>query len=182
MWETRGQDWAVDFLRRGLEQGRLAHAYLLVGPEGVGKATLAKDLARAVNCDEDAPPCGQCRSCRRIAEGKHPDIMVVSLSDRQDDGERRGRAAEARAPRDIKIDQIREMQRWVALKPFEGRYRVFIVDGAENLNAESANALLKTLEEPPPQVLLILLATDERRLPATVVSRCQRLELWASVS
>ncbi len=168
MWQAVGQDRAVSLLQCGLEKGTLAHAYLLVGPSHVGKMTLALNLAQAVNCAAAEPPCGECPSCRKIALGKHADVRVIGLTEN---------SAEARSRVEIGIDQIREVQHSTNLPPFEGRSRVFIIDGAEQLSTEAANCLLKTLEEPAGRVIFILLTTSDRLLPATVVSRCQRLEL-----
>ena len=131
--------------------------------------TLALDLARAVNCLEDERPCGECTQCRRIARGLHADVQVVGL---ETDGSGEGRSRVA-----IGIDQVREVQRDVSLMPYEGRCRVFIFDGVEHLSDEAANSLLKTLEEPPKQVLLILLASDAGALLPTITSRCQVLAL-----
>ena len=169
MWRTFGHDKAVNLLQRSLAEGRLSHAYLLAGPHQVGKMTLAIDLAQVVNCLEDDKPCGRCGQCDRIARGLHADVQVVGLAAKEP-GNGRSRVA-------ISIDQVREVQRESSLKPYEGKYRVFIFDGAEHLSDEAANSLLKTLEEPPDQVLLLLLTSDAASLPATVVSRCQLLEL-----
>ena len=169
MWRTVGQERALNILQRGLREGRLSHAYLIVGPPNVGKMTLALDLARAVNCLADDSPCGECNQCRRIAAGLHPDVEIVGLED-QAAGDGRGRVA-------IGIDQVREVQRGAALKPYEGRYRVFIFDGAQHLSEEAANALLKLLEEPPDQVVLVLLAQDVDGLLSTLLSRCSKLQL-----
>ncbi len=168
MWQVYGQDRAVSLLQRSLERGTLAHAYLLVGHPHVGKMTLALHLAQAVNCEAAESPCGDCASCRKIALGKHSDVQVIGLT---------GSTAETRSRAEIGIDRIREMQHSASLPPFEGRSRVFIIDGAEQLSTEAANCLLKTLEEPVERVLFILLTTSDKLLPATVVSRCQRLEL-----
>lgn len=169
MWRTFGHDKAVNLLKRSLAEGRLSHAYLLAGPHQVGKMTLALDIAQAVNCLEDDKPCKHCGQCDRIARGLHADVQVVGLASRGP-GDGRSRVS-------ISIDQVREVQREASLKPYEGKYRVFIFDGAELLSDEAANSLLKTLEEPPAQVLLLLLTSDTASLPATVVSRCQLLEL-----
>jgi DNA polymerase-3 subunit delta' len=133
--------------------------------------TLALNLAQALNCEEDGTPCGQCISCQKIVSGRHADVQIVGLTGN-------GNLAEGKLRAEIGIDQIREIQHSTSLPPFEGKYRVIIVEGAELLSTEAANCLLKTLEEPVGDVLFILLTTNERLLPATVVSRCQRLELF----
>jgi len=171
MWDVVGQERALSLLQRSLEAGSLSHAYLLAGPAHVGKMTLAMDLARAVNCEGAEPPCGECASCRRIAEGKHADIQVIDL------GGGNGDSAESESRVKISVEQIEQMQHSAFLPPFEGRCKVFILDGAESLSIGAANRLLKTLEEPVGGVVFILLTVNERLLPATIVSRCQRIEL-----
>ena len=167
MWNTFGHDKAVTYLQCSLATGRMSHAYLLSGRAGVGKMTLALDLARALNCTDESPPCGRCDQCSRVDRSLHADVRVVGL-ETQDSG--RQRAA-------ISIDQVREVQREASLRPFEGRHRVLIFDGAEHMSEEAANCLLKTLEEPPDQVVLLLLTCDYDDLLPTIVSRCQLLEL-----
>ena len=169
MWRTVGHDRAVNALQRGLEEGRVSHAYLLAGPRQVGKMTLALDLAQALNCLGERRPCGECGQCHRISRGLHADVQVVGLES-NGSGDGRSRVS-------ISIDQVREVQRDANLKPYEGRYRIFIFDGAEHLSEEAANSLLKTLEEPPDQVVLLLLAADAAALLPTIISRCQLLEL-----
>jgi DNA polymerase-3 subunit delta' len=169
VWQIVGQSRAVSLLQRSLEQGAVSHAYLLVGPPHVGKMTLALDLARLVNCQGDEPPCGSCDACRKISSGNHADVQVIGLDSIGSSNDK---------PRiEIGIDQVREIQHSSNLPPFEGRHKVFIIDGAELMSTEAANCLLKTLEEPSAGVLFILLAANESVLPDTVVSRCQRLEL-----
>ena len=161
MWQVIGQDKVLSLLDYSLKSGAVAHAYLVAGPRHVGKGTLAINLAQALNCDESEAPCGECRSCRRILEGKHADVTTIGLDSRME----------------ISIDDIRELQRLASLPPYEGKCKVFIIDEAEYLSTEAANSLLKILEEPPPRVVWLLLAAEERRLLPTIVSRCQRLEL-----
>jgi DNA polymerase-3 subunit delta' len=132
--------------------------------------TLALNLAQAVNCAAAEPPCGMCASCQKIISAKHADVQIIGLVNDAS-------SAEAKPRAEIGIDQIRQLQHSSSLPPFEGKYKVFIIDGAEFLSIEAANCLLKTLEEPVGKVIFILLTTDERLLPATVISRCQRLEL-----
>jgi DNA polymerase-3 subunit delta' len=161
MWQVIGQDKLLSLLDYGLKTDAIAHAYLLVGPRHVGKRTLAVNLAQALNCDGPELPCGQCRSCQRIREGKHADVTPIGVDSRTEIG----------------IDDIRGLQRSANLPPYEGKCKVFIIDEAEYLSTEAANALLKILEEPPPRVVWLLLAADEERLLPTIISRCQRLEL-----
>ena len=272
MWQVYGQDHIIRQLDAGLKTGRLAHAYLLVGPPHVGKMALALNLAQAVNClgsrsgtgteasgiaavgiaavemggpemdgglfggapdglpaaaansapdslsaglpadvsvvvPADVPagvssgvssgvpvdaladvpagvpvgaladvssgvpvdaPCGNCIQCRRIAEGLHADLKVIGVGTGEDEGQSR---------RDIRIDQIREIESFLNLTAYEGSYKVVILDGAELLNTAAANALLKTLEEPPVNVLLLLLTSNEDALLSTIKSRCRFLYL-----
>ncbi len=168
MWDVPGQEALVKQLDRALREGRIPHAYLLVGPPQVGQTTLAQNIAQAVNClAEKDRPCHQCNQCRRIAAGKHADVTVIALGNKDGEGPRK----------EISIQEVRQLQQQASLMPYEGRWRVFIIDGAERMSEEAANALLKTLEEPPPQVLFLLLTAQEEAVLPTVRSRCQRLEL-----
>jgi DNA polymerase-3 subunit delta' len=161
-WDIVGHDWAVTLLKQGLATGRVAHAYLLCGPPQIGKTRLAVRLAQALNCTQPNAPCGLCTSCLKIARQAHPDVRLIV-------GEGAGDS--------IKIDQVRALQHDAVLAPYEGGYRVFILRQIDRATTEAANCLLKTLEEPPAQVVLILTAVHAEALPATVVSRCQRLDL-----
>jgi len=154
-----GQERAIRLLQQGLKSGRTAHAYLFTGPEGVGKRAVALALAQALNCqhgDAVEEGCGVCLSCRKIAKGLHPDVQVI----------------EPAGPT-LKIEQVRELEADAALGPYEGKRKVFVVDGAEKMTEQAANALLKTLEEPPGRTVLVLLSTATSALPLTIVSRCQ---------
>ena len=161
MWQVIGQDKVLSLLDYSLKNNAIAHAYLIVGPRHVGKGTLASNLAQALNCDGPELPCGQCRSCQRILEGKHADITPIGLDSKTEIG----------------IDDIRGLQRIANLPPYEGKYKVFIIDDAEYLSTEAANSLLKILEEPPQSVVWLLLVAEEEHLLPTIISRCQRLEL-----
>jgi DNA polymerase-3 subunit delta' len=161
MWQVIGQDKILSLLDYSLRTDAIAHAYLLVGPRHVGKGTLAINLAQALNCNGPELPCGQCRSCQRILEGKHADVTPIGLDSKTEIG----------------IDDIRGLQRLANLPPYEGKCKVFIIDDAEYLSTEAANSLLKILEEPPQGVVWLLLAAEEEHLLPTIVSRCQRLEL-----
>ena len=167
MWQVIGQARAVSLLQQSLKAGTLAHAYLLVGPQHVGKMTLAINLAQALNCEATERPCLECKSCKKIAAGTHADVRVIGLAQNDDE-------AEAKL---ISIDQIKEILHSANLPPFEGKHKLFIIDGAELLSTEAGNCLLKTLEEPVEKVTFILLTTNEKLLLSTVISRCQRLEL-----
>ena len=177
MFRTVGHDKAVKALTRAIDSDRIAHAYLIAGPPQIGKMTLAMDIARAVNCvadeqpnmfgETEPKPCNTCGPCDRITRGKHTDVRVVSL----------GQDSRGRTQTLISIDQVREVQREASLRPSEGKYRVFIFDRAEYLSQGAATALLKTLEEPPDQVIFILAATDSDRLLPTISSRCQTFRL-----
>ncbi len=168
MWQIIGQERAVSLLRQALETNQLSHAYLFAGPPHVGKMTLALNMAQALNCQGWERPCGRCASCQKIAAGTHADVQIIGLATDADD---------VKKPTEISIDQIGAMQHSASLPPFEGQTRVFIIDGAETLSTEAANRLLKTLEEPESGVVFILLTSNEKLVPGTVVSRCQRVEL-----
>jgi len=147
----------------------MAHAYLLVGPPHVGKMTLAISIAQALNCLQGpGEPCGECSQCARISQGQHADVRIVGIGPSQEDGPTRTV---------IGIADVKEVLKQVYLNPYEGRRSVVIFDGAESMSEEAANALLKTLEEPPDQVTILLLTTNEDYLLSTIRSRCRCLTL-----
>lgn len=159
--EIIGQELAVDLLKKAIEERRLAHAYLFIGPEGTGKSLLATIFAKALNCERGAvEPCGECVSCKKIEGGIHPDVVVLSPE---------GKSSQ------IGIDPIRRIEGTMSLKPYEGRTKVFVIDGADKMTEEAANSLLKTLEEPPKDTVLLLLASNMFKLQPTIVSRCQKV-------
>ncbi len=172
-WNLIGHEWAVDHLQRALASGRAGHAYLISGPQNVGKTTLALRLAQVLNCETNGnTPCGICRSCRRIERGNFPDVRIGGLA-AQAAGQKPSESIKNR----LGIDTIREWQADIALRPYEGRRRVFILHDAETLTDQASNALLKTLEEPPPFATLLLVAHGAGDLMATITSRCHTLKL-----
>jgi DNA polymerase-3 subunit delta' len=161
-WSLIGNARALNILQRSLESDRAQQAYLLAGPEQTGRATAAMLLAQALNCTADDRPCEECGQCRRIAAGIHSDVQTVTVEISED----------GPARRDISVEQLREVEQSIALAPYEGRRRVIIVAPAELMNASAQNAFLKSLEEPPPHVVFILITVDTDRLLETVRSRC----------
>jgi len=162
-----GHDWVVRLLSNSVAHGRIGHAYLFTGPEQIGKMTLARTLAQALNCEAapDERPCGRCRACRLTAEDKHPDVRVVlpEISER-------GTAA-------IKIDAIRRLQQDLSLSAYEGRFKVALLRRFDAANASAANAFLKTLEEPPTNVILLLTASASDSVLPTINSRCRTVTM-----
>ncbi len=172
-WGITGHEWAVAYLRRSLASGRGAHAYLFAGPPNIGKTRLAQRLAQALVCETDGPdPCLVCRACRRTVKGNHPDVRAVSL-----ETQAANEKADAAKSKELKIATVREWQRDIDLRPFEAARRVFILNDAHSLTDQAANAMLKTLEEPPSYAVLILVAHGAGDLLPTVVSRCRVVRL-----
>lgn len=157
-----GHDWAVEVLSGAIEHDRVGHAYLITGPAQVGKTTLAKIFAQALNCEHaDARPCGRCRQCMLMRAERHPDVRFLEPE------------VSGRGKLSIKIDAIRDLQRGLQLAAYEGRFKVVIVRGFDAANRNAANAFLKTLEEPPSNTVLILTASDADTLLDTIKSRCR---------
>ncbi len=159
--DTVGQEHVLKALVNALETGRLHHAYLFAGTRGVGKTTIARILAKAMNCESGvtAEPCGECSACVEIDEGRFVDLIEVDAASK------------------TKVDDTRELLDNVQYAPARGRYKVYLIDEVHMLSRNSFNALLKTLEEPPPHVKFLLATTDPQKLPVTVLSRCLQFNL-----
>jgi DNA polymerase III subunit delta' len=175
-WPVWGHARDIAALRQSITGNRISHAYLLSGPSGVGKRALALAFAQAVLCqapDRSDPsvPCGACSACRRIGRGAHPDVETYDLALQTQLAERGGKNTT------ITIETVRQLRASTALRPMEGIRRFIILDDAETMQEPAQEALLKTLEEPPPAVTLILLAADAEALLPTIRSRCQVYEL-----
>jgi DNA polymerase-3 subunit gamma/tau len=156
-----GQEHVVQALVNGLDQNRVHHAFLLTGTRGVGKTTIARILAKCLNCEKgvSSTPCGECGSCIDLDEGRFVDMLEIDAASK------------------TKVDDTRELLETVQYTPSRGRYKVYIIDEVHMLSGHSFNALLKTLEEPPPHVKFVLATTDPHKLPITILSRCLRFSL-----
>ncbi|MCW8858373.1 MAG: DNA polymerase III subunit delta' [Deltaproteobacteria bacterium] len=152
-----GHEQQKNILRRALSKNRIAHAYLFEGPDGIGKRLMALAFARALLCLKSTG-CGDCPACRKVDHNNHPDVHLLDAEETT-----------------IKIDQVRSLQQELSLRPLEGKDKICLIDGAEQLTPGAANALLKTLEEPQPNTLIILLTSHPEKLLPTICSRCQRL-------
>jgi DNA polymerase-3 subunit gamma/tau len=159
--ELAGQEHVMRALVNALETGRVHHAFLFTGTRGVGKTTIARILAKSLNCETGVTPtpCGKCSACREIDEGRFVDLIEVDAASR------------------TKVDDTRELLDNVQYAPARGRYKVYLIDEVHMLSTHSFNALLKTLEEPPPHVKFLLATTDPQKLPVTVLSRCLQFNL-----
>src|SRR5262252_10183990 len=159
--ELVGQEHVRRALVNALGSGRVHHAFLFTGTRGVGKTTIARILAKCLNCETGvtAEPCGVCASCREIDAGRFPDLIEVDAASR------------------TKVDDTRDLLDNVQYAPARGRFKVYLIDEVHMLSTHSFNALLKTLEEPPPHVKFLLATTDPQKLPVTVLSRCLQFNL-----
>lgn len=162
-----GHEWVVRLLNSAISHNRVGHAYLITGPDSIGKMTLARSFTQTLNCtaEREHRPCGVCRSCKLIQEDKHPDVRVVlpEVSDR--------------GTQSIKIEQIRRLQQDLSLSAYEARYKVALLKRFDTANLNAANAFLKTLEEPPSNVILLLTAMDSDTILPTINSRCRSIKL-----
>lgn len=162
-----GHDWATHLLGSAIFHQRIGHAYLFTGARQIGKMTLARTFAQALNCTAEpgGRPCGECRSCSLIAVDRHPDVRVIFPE------------VSERGIHSIKIEQIRRLQQDLSLSTYEARYKVAILKNFDTANPNAANAFLKTLEEPPTNVILLLTAIDSESLLPTITSRCRTINL-----
>jgi DNA polymerase-3 subunit delta' len=164
-WGMIGHTWATDLLRRHIANQRVRHAYLITGPPGIGRRTLAVRIAQSLNCPH--PPaagiaCRTCRTCQQIERMQHPDLSIVAAEE---------------GSRTIKIEQVRALQQGISLAPYEAPYRIALLLNFEQSSPNAANALLKLLEEPPSKVIILMTALDAESLLPTIVSRCERILL-----
>ena len=158
--DVKGQEHIVTTLKNQIKADRIGHAYLFCGTRGTGKTTIAKILARAVNCEHpvDGSPCNTCKTCRAINEGTSMNVIEIDAASNNG------------------VDNIREIREEVAYRPTTGKYKVYIIDEVHMLSTGAFNALLKTLEEPPSYVIFILATTEAHKIPITILSRCQRYD------
>lgn len=157
--EIIGQEPVTRTLRQAIDQGKISHAYLFCGPRGTGKTSTARILAKAVNCIGEGPhPCNACAICQAINDGSLIDLIEIDAASHTG------------------VDNVRELRDKVGFRPNQARYKVYIIDEVHMLSSAAFNALLKTLEEPPPHVIFVLATTEPHRVPATVISRCQRFD------
>ena len=157
--ELVGQEYVVRAIRNAVKENKVGHAYLFCGPRGTGKTSMARLLARAVNCSNpDHAPCNECENCRAAIEGTHPDIIEIN------------------AANETHVEDIRDLIDRARLSPMMGRHKIYIIDEVHQLSSSAASALLKTLEEPPEHVIFILATTDPQKLLKTIISRCQRFD------
>ncbi len=164
-WNLYGHQWAVEILQKHIQNNAVRHAYLLTGTPGIGRRSLALKFAQAINCLQPPQPgdaCGICRACKQTASLQHPDLSIVQIEEDK---------------QEIRIEQIRTLQQSLSLTPYEAKYRVALLLNFQLANANAQNALLKTLEEAPPKVILIITADAAENLLPTITSRCEILRL-----
>lgn len=177
--DIKGQDRAVGLLKEYIRQGHLKGGYLFAGSEGIGKMHTAYTLAKSVNClKEDSDSCDSCASCLKIEKNEHPDVHIINHADSFIASPTRRKNAESESTDAVKIVDIRQLQRDISLRPYEGKTKVFVIDNAHNLTPEAQNALLKILEEPPRDSLIVLITSRPSFLFKTIISRCKVIRFY----
>ena len=156
--DVAGQEHVTKTLQNAIKENRIAHAYLFAGPRGTGKTTIAKLLAKAINCTGDHVPCNQCENCQAITAGSHPDVIEIDAASNNG------------------VDEVRDLIDKVKYAPIKAQYKVYIIDEVHMMSSGAFNALLKTLEEPPAHVVFILATTEPHKILPTIISRCQRFD------
>ena len=156
--DVAGQSHVTITLKNAIKENRIAHAYLFAGPRGTGKTTIAKILAKAINCTGDHPPCNECPNCKAITQGDHPDVIEIDAASNNG------------------VNEVRDLIDKVKYAPINAKYKVYIIDEVHMLSIGAFNALLKTLEEPPEYVIFILATTEVHKIPITILSRCQHYD------
>ena len=156
--DVAGQSHVTITLKNAIKENRIAHAYLFAGPRGTGKTTIAKILAKAINCTGDHPPCNECPNCKAITQGDHPDVIEIDAASNNG------------------VDEVRDLIDKVKYAPINGKYKVYIIDEVHMMSTGAFNALLKTLEEPPAHIVFVLATTEPHKILPTIISRCQRFD------
>lgn len=156
--DVSGQEHVTRTLQNAIKENKIAHAYLFAGPRGTGKTTIAKILAKAINCTGENPPCDECQSCQSITLGEHPDVIEIDAASNNG------------------VDEVRDLIDKVKYAPINGKYKVYIIDEVHMMSPGAFNALLKTLEEPPAHIVFILATTEPHKILSTIISRCQRFD------
>ncbi len=175
--DIKGQDRPIQILKEYIRHSRITGSYIFAGEDGVGKKLVAKTLAKALNCEGGTlDSCDKCVSCLKIEKGQHPDIHIIGGSTPVNVNHGPSRIAAAEESDSIKIEDIRQLQKDINLKPYEGRKKIFIIDNAHSLTGEASNALLKILEEPPSESLIILISSKIQLLFKTIISRCKMMK------